>query len=96
MGAAASINVEHVPGLKELYEAKKAEGADDAAILEAINAHIASLAPAVEEAAAPAAEEAAAPAAEEAPAAEAPAAEEAAPAAEEAAPAAEGAAPAAE
>ena len=26
MGAAASINVEHVPGIKEAYEAKKAEG----------------------------------------------------------------------
>ena len=26
MGAAASINVDHIPGIKEAYEAKKAEG----------------------------------------------------------------------
>ena len=26
MGAAASVNVEHIPGIKEAYEAKKAEG----------------------------------------------------------------------
>ena len=26
MGAAASVNVDHVPGIKEAYEAKKAEG----------------------------------------------------------------------
>jgi hypothetical protein len=29
MGAAASINVEHIPGIKEAYEAKKAEGKCD-------------------------------------------------------------------
>jgi len=26
MGAAASVNVDHIPGIKEAYEAKKAEG----------------------------------------------------------------------